>query len=147
MTTYKAFTCPPENCPDENALIHKHTEFGVKKTFSKKWGKLIEKGKNCKLSFSADTKLNGKLMVKVIYMADIKPYVYMMPNKSNHGITENKMLYPHRKHSNSLYEVPSDWSIHFSYHGDQDDGSIEVETWVEAYQNYDVSMINSMQPS
>ena len=96
------------------------------------------------MSFSANTKLNGKLMVQVKSMKNVKPFVSMMPNRSEHGITENKMVYLHRKTSSALYSVPSDWSIHFSYHGEQDNGSIEVETWVEAYQDFDRNFINSM---
>lgn len=68
----------------------------------------------------------------------------MMPNISAHGITENKMVYSHRQKTGDLYSVPSDWSIHFTYHKEEDNGSIEVETWVEAYQEYDVSFINKM---
>ena len=38
MPTYKSFTCPPQNCPDEDALVHKHKEFGNKMSFTKTWG-------------------------------------------------------------------------------------------------------------
>mmetsp|Transcript_18701 Transcript_18701/g.28651 ORF Transcript_18701/g.28651 Transcript_18701/m.28651 type:complete len:241 (+) Transcript_18701:241-963(+) len=127
---YMLFACPQHECTSSGKMLtEKITAYNKKKTFKLNGGGGKPSHYNCRIRIHADSSAlkNGKLRVKLKgnEIEQNRVYVYLQPDKPvyenkvtgepTHGsIDENGMFY-NSPEINSVYEVPTDWSVYFSY--------------------------------
>lgn len=144
---YKYLTCPASaGCPEP--MTHVHTAFDEVQVISR----TVDSPENrCKLRIEADSKLNGKIVMKVNNLGPNTALdVYVMPARvaraaSTHGLLENGN-YQLNLQEDAVISAPADWQIIVNFY--RLEGSFKVSTWVQEFESTDVNRLrNQWQPT
>ena len=115
-STYKIFTCPQDNCPNNNVPTDvEHFNFYDGVTTTIKW-EMFENANHCKMIYKVPPSINAKLVLDFEKNEADSVKLYMFPGRMGTDdtslIVENDLLY---EVAGGKYFIPTDWYFYVQY--------------------------------
>jgi hypothetical protein len=100
---------------------------------NKKWD-FFTSVAHCKFVVKSKPGLNGKIIVEIKKVKEVKLEIYMQPNietkeYGTHGILENSLVFNGVNEGN--FTVPTDWAVFLIYNPSFFPGEISINSYVQ----------------